>query len=281
MSGVTVKIKSIYNSLSEVERKVADYILKNEEKVPFQTVYEIADSINVSVPSVSRLTKRIGYEHFKDFKVELAKDTSSSILDIYSSITKDDDDQELVRKVFLGNMKALENTLKLLENESLVKIAKIISNAKRVVFLGIGGSGTVASEAALRFSHLDIQAEGYADPIQIILQAKRLKRNEVAVGVSHSGRTNIVHEALKAASQNEAVTVSITNYLNSPMKDISSYFFCTAFEENEVKAAALSSHIAQICLIDALYLLVARYKKKVWDVEALNSDIEKFFRSKY
>ena len=281
MPGVLVKIKSIYNSLSEVERKAADYILMNEEKVPFQSVYQIASSVNVSVPSISRFTKRIGYEHFKDFKVELAKDTSSSVLDIYSAITQEDSDDELIKKVFLGNMKTLEDTLKILENDTLVKASKIISSTKRVVFFGIGGSGTVANDAALRFSHLDIQAEAYTDPIQIMLQTKRLKKNEVAVGISHSGRTEIVLEAIKIASSNEAIPISITNYINSPMKDLSTYFFCTSFAENNVKAAALSSHIAQLCLIDALYLLTAKNKKKIWDVDGLNYIIEKSFRVKY
>lgn len=281
MSEVTAKIRSIYNSLSEAERKVADYILKNEEEVPFKSVYEIAKAVDVSVPSVSRLTKRIGYKNFKDFKIKLAKDTSSTVRYIYSAITQDDGDEELIRKVFLGNIRTLEDTLKLIEDNGLVEMAKILAKAKRIVFLGIGGSGTVANDAALRFSHLDIQAEGYNDPIQILLQTKRLKKNEVVVGISHSGRTGIVLEALKIALQNGAITVCITNYMNSPMKEHCSYFFCTAFEENHVKVAALSSHLAQLCLIDALYLLTARYKKKLWDVEDLDSNIERNLRVKY
>ena len=281
MSAITGKINSIHDSLSEAERKVADYILKYEEQVPFQSVYEIADSIRVSVPTVTRLTKKIGYSNFKDFKVELAKDTSSSVVGIYSAISENDSDGDLIRKVFLGNMRALEDTLKLLENDSFIKAAKAISSAKRVVFIGLGGSGSVAYDMALQFSHLDIQAEAYMDPIQIILQIKRLKKNEVAFGITHSGRTEIVLEAIKMALSNEAVTISLTNYINSPLKEASTFFFCTSFPENRVRSEALSSHIAQLCLMDALYLLTAKYKKKTWDVDDLNFLIEKSLRVKF
>lgn len=278
VSGVSVKIKSHYNNFSETEKKVADYILKNEDKVPYQSVYEIAEALGTSVPSVTRLTKKIGYESFKDFKVELAMDSSSSVVDIYSAITPEDNDEELTKKVFMGNMKALENTLKILNVNDLINAARCICNGKRIVFFGIGGSGIVAGDGALRFSHLDIQAEAYSDPLQIVLQAKRLKKDSVALGVSHSGRTSIIVEALGIAAENKATTVGISNYVNTPLSKASSFYLCTSFAENTVKVAALSSNIAQLCVIDVLYLLVAKYKSRIWDVESLDNLIEKTLR---
>ena len=72
MAGIAVKLKSEYKDFSNSEKKVADYILLNEEVVPFKTIYEIADRVNVSVPTISRLVKKIGYGSFKDFKIDLA-----------------------------------------------------------------------------------------------------------------------------------------------------------------------------------------------------------------
>ena len=132
MSGIIIKLKSIYKSLSDSEKKVATYILQNEDKVPFQSIYKIADSANVSVPSVIRVIKKIGYKSFKVFKIELAKDFSSSVVDIYSSIVPEDNDEELIKKVFLGNIKSLENTLKVLEKDALISVSKKICNSKRI-----------------------------------------------------------------------------------------------------------------------------------------------------
>lgn len=50
---------------------------------------------------------------------------------------------------------------------------------------------------------------------------------------------------------------------------------CTSFPESRVEAAALSSLIAQLCLIDVLYLLVARYKAvSLEKAERLNARVE-------
>ena len=107
---------------------------------------------------------------------------------------------------------------------------------------------------------------------------KAAKKNDAAVGISHSGRSAITVEALKIAGENGALTAGISNYLKSPLNKYSRYFFCTSFYENSVKVAAISSRIAQLCLIDALYLLAARYKNNVWDIENLNTLTEKLLR---
>lgn len=280
MTGIAVKIKSTYKDFTVSERRVADYILINEEVVPFQTVYEIAGAVKVSVPTISRLIKKVGYQSFKDFKIELAKDSQTTIGDIYSAITPKDDDEVLIDKVFTGNMKSIEDTLKAVKKDDLVEASKSLSKAKRIVFFGIGGSGIVAADASLRFSHLNIQAESYSDPIQILIQAKRLKGDSVAVGITHSGRSSIIINAMKAAKANGAVTIGISNYLNKSIKNASQYLFCTSFEETQVKVAALSSNIAQLCLIDAMYLIVAKHTKKLWNLEELNEFIESSLRIK-
>jgi DNA-binding MurR/RpiR family transcriptional regulator len=85
-------------------------------------------------------------------------------------------------------------------------------------------------------------------------------------------------ESLKVASGNNAVTVGITNYMKSPIGEYSKYLLCTSFYESSVRAAALSSRVAQLCLLDALYLLTARYKEKLWDIADLNDLTEKLLR---
>ena len=83
--------------------------------------------------------------------------------------------------------------------------------------------------------------------------------------------TRIAHDA-------GALTVGISNYLRSPLRDASSIFFCTSFPENRVKVAAISSKVAQLCILDALYLLVARHKEGLWDVDRINTLTERMIR---
>ena len=278
MPGVLAKINALHRGFSRAEKRTADFVLANPEEVPFQSVYQVSRSAGVSVATVSRFVRKIGYGTFRDFKVELALDSTAPIQDIYQPITPDDSDEDVVDKVFLGNIQSLADTRKLLDVSHLIKTSKQICAASRLVFFGIGGSGNVAREAALRFSLIDIQAEAYGDAYQILIQALRVDKKAVALGISHSGQSTLTVEALKLARKNGAVTVGISNYPRSPLRAVSTTFFCTSFPESRVRVAALSARLAQLCLIDALYLLAARHKKGLWNAERLNTITEPLLR---
>ena len=98
------------------------------------------------------------------------------------------------------------------------------------------------------------------------------------VGISHSGRSAATVEALALARKNGALTIGIANFIRSPLHKVSRIFFNTAFPESSVKAAALSSAMAQMCVIDALYLLVARRGRVTPKVERVNAMIEQHLR---
>ena len=278
MPGVLVKIRSMSSSLPAAERSVADYIEHNPERAPHRSVHEFARASGVSVASVSRFVRKLGFADFKEFKLELARETSGGVVSLFETVTPEDSDEDIARKVFLGDIRSLEDTLKMLSFPGLSQAAAALCRCRRAVFFGIGGSGYVAHDAALRFSYLDLQAEAYVDASQIILQALRLDEGDVALGISHSGRSAITVEATRLAREKGAITVGISNYPRSPLREACRIFFCTSFPENRVKVAALSSRVAQLCILDALYLRVARHKEGLWDVERANALTERMLR---
>lgn len=280
MPGVLVKIRSLYGSLPNAERKVADYILGNPEEAPRSSVREFASAGGVSVASVSRFVRGMGFEDFKDFKLQLARETGATTRYLFEQITPRDTDEEIARKVFLGTIQSIEDTLKILSPGDLVAAARAVASCKRLVFFGIGGSGYVAQDEALRFSYLDFPAEGFVDASQILLQSVRVRPGDVAIGISHSGRSSVTVEGLAIAREKGGVTIGISNYMRSPLRAASRFFFCTSFPETRVKVAALSSRTAQLCVLDALYLLSARHARTIWDVDAVNALTERMLRFK-
>jgi len=282
MPGALVKIRSGYDSLPEAEKQVADYILKHPDRVPFCSVSALAEAAGISIASVSRLSKKMGYPGFKDFKIDIAQEISSQnhLSSIYQAIKENDSRDEIIEKVFLGNIKSLEDTFKLLDKSSINKAANILIRAKRLLFFGVGSSGNVARDAALRFTHIGIHAYAYTDSFETLIQAVTMEKGDVAFGISHSGRSVTTMEALKLARKNGIFTIGISNYPQSPLSKVSDIFFCTSFPESRVQASALSSRLSQMCLLDTLYALAARQQKKTKSVQKVNTMAEKILRMK-
>jgi DNA-binding MurR/RpiR family transcriptional regulator len=269
----------MYDSLSDVQKLLADHVCDHSGEVPLYSIHRLAETTKVSVASISRFVREIGFETFKDFKARLGRESIAAVQNIYEAITPQDGDAEIIEKAFAGNIRSLEETLRIVHRDELVQAAEMVADCKRVVFFGIGGSGNLARDAALRFSQLDIQAEAYVDAYQMVIQSLRMKRGHVAFGISHSGRSEATVTAVRTASEAGAAPIGLSNYLRSPLHRVSRIFLCTSFPETRVKAAALSSRIAQMCLLDALYLLVARRRTPSAEAtEMLNETTERLLR---
>lgn len=274
------RIRLFTPSLSGAEKKLARFLLSEKSKIPFLSIYEIAESTGVSTATISRLARKVGYKNFSAMKMDFVKGSQDSLQEIFHAIEPGDTDEAIIRKVFNGNIKSLKDTLNVTDTSTLSRFALVVSSARRILCFGIGGSGNVAADAALRFTHLDLQAEAYTDHYQILIQSLRSDPETVVIGVSHSGRSSIIIEGLKLARNKGAITCGISNYVGSTLSKFSDFFFVTSFPETKVKVAALSSRIAQLCLIDAIYLLVAKYKKRLWNTDRLNELTNRLLRYK-
>ena len=282
MPGALVKIRSGYDALPVAEKHVADYILDNSEEVPFYSVSNLANACGVSIASVSRLSKKMGYGNFKDFKIDIAQEVSAQngVSSIYEAITPNDTSDTIIEKVFFGNVRSLEDTLTLLDKAAMNKVAGIVLRANRLLFFGVGSSGNVARDAALRFTHIGIHAYAYTDSFETLIQAVTMEKGDVAFGISHSGRSVTTLEALKLARKDGIFTIGISNYPQSSLSKVSDIFFCTSFPESRVQASALSSRLSQLCLLDTLYALAARKQESAKSIQTVNTMAEKFLRIK-
>jgi len=278
MPSVELTLNSLYNQLSMVERRLADFILASPERIPGLSVKQIASGASASVAAVSRLVRKAGFAGLRDFKLELARERAVPPAYFYKAIEAEDSDDELVTKVFLGNRQSLEDTLKLLDPAALAQAVRRMVRARALLFFGVGSSGILARDAAMRFSLLGVPAQALSDPSEVYFRAATARQSEVAVGLSHSGRSLATVRALELAREGQALTIGISNYLRSPLHAASDFFFCTSFPETRVTVTALSSRVAQLCLIDAMYLLAARLRGAPRDYEQVNRRMEKLLR---
>jgi RpiR family transcriptional regulator, carbohydrate utilization regulator len=279
MKDVSITVKALYESFSISEKRLADYVVSNRERIPLKSVYDMAAENDVSTATVSRFVKKLGFSAFKNFKVALAKSSSEGRKSEFYEILEDSDSpEEMIQKVFHGNMKSLEDTLSLLDLQDLIKCARQISTGKRLVFFGIGSSGHICHDSAMRFSLLGLTASGHSDPTEVLFRGAAAEKDDVIIALSHSGKTRITVEGCREASRNGAVVVGIANYLESPLHKVSNYFFCTSFPEQKVRFAALSSRMAQLAIIDSLYLLSSTMKKITIDYKAINDITDQHLR---
>lgn len=254
-----MKLRSIYENLSATEKKVADFILNNPDAVPNMIVSDIAECSGVSVPTVIRLSRKLGYSSFLDFRVALAISHQVGD-DDYVPISQDDSDAQLVHKVFSGSIQALMETEKSLDVATMSQLTDLLCTSRRVMLYGVGASGSLCRDFNYMLNFLDIVTVTTTEPDMAKIHAAHLEAGDVFFGISRSGTTNYTLEALEIAHSKGAIRVFITNYLNSPAREKCEYFFCTSRAADQMELGQRDSNVPHYVLLMALYLLIARKK---------------------
>lgn len=273
-----VKIQSMYDTLGEAEKRIADYILKHEKDIVYLTITEVAEQTKTSEATVVRTCRKLGYRGFQDFKITVAQEIVNPVKSIFEEATEEDSCFDILNKEFDSIINTLNYTRRIINKDELVAAAEAILKARKVVVFGCGNSAPVALDAAHKFVRAGLESAAYSDSHMQIIIAAGLTKEDVAIGISHSGSSRDVVEALEVAKSRDATTICITNYGHSPVTKVADIKLFTASEETRYRIIGLSSRIAQLGIIDAIYIYVSlRNKEKA--IKSMKC-IEKALQSK-
>lgn len=269
-------IKSLYPSLFEVEKKIADFILGQPDEIIYMTVAQISDKIRVADSSIIRFCQKLGFDGFTQLKINVAKNIKKYEEPIPSDIKTKDDPTTVTKKVFASSAQALKDTLEVLDMNELSKAVEAISTAKRLEFYGVGTSAALAQDAYYRFMRIGYPAYFATDPFISSVSASMLDNECVSFGISHSGRTIDTIEALKIAKSKGATTVCITSFVESPITQIADIRLITATGETRFKKEATASRIAQIALLDSLHAcaVLEKYDRSVSKMQEVSKILD-------
>lgn len=258
----TLRIRSHYNALSPIQKRLADYIASNREGLPALDLKQLATKARVSSATVTRFCRTIGFSGFHEFKIASAQELASVPL-VFEEFHPSDNDESRINKVFAAYIQSLIDTRAMASVPDLIQVADRINQARQVGVFGIGSSGSIAVAASHRLSLVGVPCQAHTDPYEQIIAASLLTKDDVAIGISHSGTSRITVDAIRLAGEKGAFTVAITNHANSALGRVASLTLLTSLHEKKVHVATLTSRVAQLTLIDCLYItLTARNEKK-------------------
>jgi RpiR family transcriptional regulator, carbohydrate utilization regulator len=254
-------IRSSYHKFSEKEKKIADYILEKPEFVIHRTINEVADDLDIADATVFRFSKHIGFKGFQAMKIALASELTTPLRTIAEETTNKDNEKALTEKIFKSNIRTLQNTIQMIDSNSIKRAIDLILHANRVELYGTGGSAIIAMDAFQKFVSTGIRAFAFIDTHFQLMSSSQLAKDDLAIFISHSGSNKDTMKILKVVNETGAKTIGITSNPKSPISlnvDVALY---TDAEETEYFSAAFSSQIAQLSLIDAICLNIINLKQ--------------------
>jgi RpiR family carbohydrate utilization transcriptional regulator len=251
-----LKIRGLLPSLNPALQKIATYILENPQDIKLLRIRELAERCGVAEATITRFVKTIGFKNFQEFKINIAEITSEkpeATEFVYDEVTKGDSIESIIEKIVYSNTQALQNTKKILNIPEIERAVAAIDRAQNIDIYGAGGSFVAAENARMRFYRIGKRCMAYNDPNQQAVSASLLTKEDVAIGISNSGRTISTVNALKQAKESRAKTICITNFDQSPLTVHADIKLFTSTQDSSFFQESMVSRIAQMLIIDILY----------------------------
>jgi len=250
------QIKRSEDRLRRSERKVADFILSDPQTALSLGISALAAASGVSDPTVLRFCRALGFDGFQSFKLALARALALGAPFIREGVGPDDDTATLGAKICSQTAAAIYALPSKLDWAAVEGAMEALAAAPRIECYGVGASGAVAVDAQNKLFRLNVPVTAYVDPHMQIMSASSLKRGDVVLAFSFTGRAREVIEAAQLARRQGASVIAVTT-AGTPLAAVASNPILLPAIEDTEQYTPMTSRLLQLVVVDILEIGVA------------------------
>jgi len=260
--GLIVHISGLLPSLSPAEQRVARLVVADPADAARRTITDLATSAETSEATVIRFCRSVGMEGYPQLRIRLAAEAARRVEPPDARVVGGDippgaDFAQIIATIAFNDARAVEETAEQLDSAVGEQVVDAINSAGRIDIYGAGASGFVASDFQQKLHRIGRTAFYWPDVHTALTSVALLGKGDVAFGISHTGTTSDVVEVLEQAHARGATTVALTNFPRSPITEVADFVLTTAARETTYRSGATASRLAQLTVVDCLFVGVA------------------------
>ena len=252
-----LQIESSLERLSRSERKVAEFVLAELGGILPMSIARVAKKALVSEPTVNRFCRSFGATGFPDFKLKLAQSLASGPVLTTAMVSQTDEMPEIFAKLTDKAIRSIHDLKDSLDVPMLERAVDLFCQARQVAFFGMGASGSVARDAQHKFFRFNVPVVAYEDGLMQRMHAASMTTGDLAVVISHTGRTRAMVEAATLARGTGASVLALTRS-DTPLSRVASLVVPVHVDENTELYIPMVSRLMQLLVLDILVTGVAQ-----------------------
>lgn len=243
---------------SKAEQRLAELILSDIDYATRTSIVSLAEQAGVSEPTITRLAVSMGYSGTRDLKLQLARAQALGGAFIRSQGNAIELGKAHSVAAVCAGIEAIAAALRETADEQLLlDVARTIVGADLVNIYGVGGiSSLMASEFQFRLFRLGVKVAAYGDGPTQKMTAAIADKSTVAIGLSISGRSQSVIDALAITRRYGGRSIAITQP-GSPLAAQAGIHIPFEYTEDGNYYKPSSSRYKMMALIDMIALLAA------------------------
>jgi len=205
MSTLLKEIQMKYSSMSEKDKRIANFLISHPEEATKCNIKELAKKTKTSTSTITRFSKKVSCKNFVELKVKLAQELQ------YES----HDDIHVFLRNHYKNM--FDNIQNLNGNEQIQEVIRLIVEAKNIYIYGLGSSGLAAQEFNYRLSRMGLSSQSITDSHLMLIRSALCTEKDLILAFSRSGQTKDLITSIEKAKKKGVKVVSFTAYGETPL----------------------------------------------------------------
>ncbi len=241
---------------SKGQRRIADYITENYDKVAFMTAGRLGKTVGVSESTVVRFAAELGYDGYPGMRKaiqEMIRNRLTSVqrIEVAKGLL---DDSNVLQAVLHADMEKLQSTIDEVDAVSFDRAVEAILSANNVYIVGMRSSTALASFMGFYLNLLldNIRLVHDTSVSEVYEQVFRIHEGDVFIGISYPRYSSRTVKAMQFAKTTGATVIGITDGENSPLVGLADI---NLFAKSDM-VSFLDSLVAPMSLINALIVSV-------------------------
>lgn len=223
------EIRGQYDSLSTVQKRIADYLFTYPEEVCFQSLKEVSESLGITEVTILRFTKKIGAGSFVELKKKM-KEYLRSRLEVEKAPVRisgrggiapeDTEDKEVQYKKFIDNeIAVLRNTYAKLSLERIMNAVSLIKQARNVYVTGGELATSASSYLVRRLLTIGVRAFDLSTMTRAIYNnyMTHVDSDDVVIILSNPGYAKFLINTTKYLEKKNVPQIVITDKESAPV----------------------------------------------------------------
>ena len=264
-------IQSQYTRFSKGQKLIAQYILKNYDKVAFMTACKLGEAVGVSESTVVRFANALGYSGYpklQDALQEVIKNKLTTVQRV-DMVKEFNDDSAILKKIVKSAMDNIKDTLEEIDEKAFEEAANRILKAKRIYIVGMRSSFTIAQYLGFYLGIiLDSVHVIRTDMGDAFEQVVKINEDDVLIAISFPRYSKKSYQIVSYAKEKGAHIVSLTD---SPFAPVASFTDNLLLVKSNM-VSFVDSLVPALSIANALIVSVGMKEKE--DIKQHFDDLE-------
>lgn len=265
MTDPLIVIKEQFSKLTNAQRAIADYILKNSSEVAFLTINQLAQRVDTSTTTIMRLTSNLGYKGYSEFQKglqQLLRDQTAPQNRLklnLENMNKDD----LWEKTITHHLYHIQKMTEQMSKSQLDEVVKKITSSNQIYCTSVRSGLPVGQY----LSHGLNRTLGncrlvIADASDWVDEVVTMQPEDLIIATSFPRYAERIIDFTKAAKERGVKIVAITDSYSSPIIEYADITLICDSDSLAFHNSPISAMVVADYLINATALSQSEKAKK-------------------